>query len=357
VATRPRPRFERRHIRAALLAIVTTAVLGAACVRNKAPLVFIRDIVYTDYTPDLAYLNAAPNNLPSEGYRFDSPQAIADWRPRLDRIFGAAVVSQVEQAPNDLARARAIVGLLGKRSAASRTGCGFTDDLEQKLELVPRGYGCCSDSGEAFVAIASALGFPAREANNSVHSFNEFFDRDLSKWVFIDAYYGVLAHDARGDLLSASEFRDAVLRRESTSLEFFLPPPVANANEQALNSSSYYSIRGFTTIAYPWSNNVYEASQFDLKYGFLPRPIRRTFAHAFSIRPDAELLLDGTSVPRVRRNKAMRWGLLGLAIVVAVSLTRWLGAICVRLVSGRSLEARTVAASTDCEDAGVFGDE
>src|SRR5262249_30709734 len=101
----------------------------------------------------------------------------------------------------------------------SRHGDPIQANTRETYEKIIGGQGgYCSDYTQAFNALALAAGLKVREwgftwedmANG--HAFNEIWDEDLRKWVFIDAFTSFYVVDAAtSQPLSALEFRASLL--------------------------------------------------------------------------------------------------------------------------------------------------
>ncbi|MFO0569257.1 MAG: hypothetical protein U0263_26605 [Polyangiaceae bacterium] len=217
----------------------------------------------------MAALNAPPADLEAHGFRTDPAELRFEWRSRLDRIYGPEKTAAIAQLDDDLSRAKEIAKLLSGAPAAPRLSCGFTDDLEAKLRGLPSGEGCCSDFAQSFTALATIFGMSARTVQNSVHGFNEFYDRDRAKWTVIDAEYGFLVRNKAGIPLSGEELRRATVDGSDLALEFFLAPELSKVNRALLVESGYYTSASFNSLTYTWGSNVLERTQFNGRLGWL----------------------------------------------------------------------------------------
>jgi nitrate reductase gamma subunit len=138
-----------------------------------------------------------------------------------------------------------------------------TYDTYRTIMTDERGY--CADYTQVFNAIAIAAGIPVREWGVSFdgfsgdgHAFNEIYDDDLQKWVFIDSFYSLYVKDARtGERLSALEFQSR-LRRDNPH-ELISVKPISHkrfAFKDGYQVVEYYR-RGADQFYLWFGNNVY----------------------------------------------------------------------------------------------------
>ncbi|MBI3200154.1 MAG: transglutaminase domain-containing protein [Myxococcales bacterium] len=303
--------------------VTAALLLLAGYAGNKIAYVTVRDAIFTDYSSDAGALYSEVSTLAGAGYRTDTPERRRAWRQRLDTAIGAKSLGSLEALGDDTVRAQGLALLLARHAAVPRTGCGFTDDLAEKAQaLAAGGRGCCSDYTQMFVALASAVGLPARELTSNSHGFNEFYDRRLNKWVFIDAQFGFIVRGEDRVPLSALAFRNAVLRRAPHELEFFQDATLAESNRSALERNAYqgtsglvpiadvryYSPEGLSMLAVPWGNNVFESTDQSLRFGSLPKPAARLISHLSGVRPRYVALADAPATAPIRRRRLVAIG-------------------------------------------------
>ena len=83
------------------------------------------------------------------------------------------------------------------------------------LQIREQGKGYCADYSQVFTALALSTGIPVREWGLGFegfgrgHAFNEVYDSEQRKWVFIDSYHSLYVID-RGshNPLSTIEFHN-----------------------------------------------------------------------------------------------------------------------------------------------------
>lgn len=151
-----------------------------------------------------------------------------DWRPgeppegfRVESLAAPLYVNEVAgtienaSSPSALQRALGISKFLAAGTpAGGGTVQGTTAEAIRTITETNKGN--CSDYTQAFVGLAHSLDVPVREWGMSYdgfsgrgHAFNEVFDSELGKWVFLDSYNSFYAVDRKSGLpLSALELRE-----------------------------------------------------------------------------------------------------------------------------------------------------
>lgn len=334
-----RPPSARRLARWGLFgpAVVAALALGAGYAANKTAYVVIRDALFTDYNAVAEEMYLDLPALANAGYRVDNTQSLRVWRPKLEAALGAQSLTRLEASGDDTARAEGLARLLAQHPAVGRTGCGFTDDLSEKATELAKGTrGCCSDFTQMFVALSTAVGMPAREVTSNSHGFNEFYDRQLKKWVFIDAQFGFIVRGHDNVPLSALAFRDAVLNHVPHQLEFFQEASLAASNRSTIEQDAhlapsgqdirYYSPEGLAMLAFPWGNNVFEATEQNLRLQALPKPAARLVSHLSGVRPRYVAIVDGPAASEIWKRRLVAVGFYALlASWGAWAIQLWLG--------------------------------
>ena len=107
------------------------------------------------------------------------------------------------------------------------------ESLGQKVAMVARRQGCCSDYAAAFQLYAGALGLPARRVETQAHTTNEYFDRLTGNWVWVDSMYRTQATDEKGQLLSHYQVRQHLLEHQSIRIIELSEAPIAGAGALA----------------------------------------------------------------------------------------------------------------------------
>ena len=320
--------------------LVAILLLLAGYLGNKIAYVAVRDAIFTAYTSDPGAVYVDYPALAKSGFRVDRAESPRAFQ-QIDAAVGAGSLVRLRTLGDDTERAKGLARLVARHPAVPRTGCGFTDDLAEKAgELAKGARGCCSDFTQVFVALATAVGMPAREVTSNSHGFNEFSDRGLKKWVFIDAQFGFIVRGEDGVPLSTLAFRDAVLQHHPFQLEFFQEAALAAVNRATveknafemdgrqvqLSRTPYYSPEGLAMLAFPWGNNVFEATELNLRLRLLPKPAARLISHLSGVRPRYVAIVDGPATSEVWKRRLVAVGFYALlASLGAWTIQLWLG--------------------------------
>lgn len=209
-----------RSLARGLLLLVVTAVFGllvfdvgrlilATSREASIDAVRIRNAMVAELG-DPSQTNWQPSAAPS-----DFKQEILPAPPFFVAIVkGLAADQSGKESALDMA-----VRIARHLRATSRHGEPIQANTRETYERIVTGQGgYCSDYTQAFNALALAAGLSVREwgfawddmANG--HAFNEIWDPELNKWVFIDSFVSFYVVDATTAVpMSALEFRDSLL--------------------------------------------------------------------------------------------------------------------------------------------------
>jgi hypothetical protein len=136
-------------------------------------------------------------------------------------------------------------------------------------------------------------GLTAREVQNDVHGFADFFSPSRSKWIFIDPQYAILATDEAGAYLSSLEIRQRRMAGHAVHFVFF------GATDHAIKSEAdprfqalYRDASRFKRYVLTYGNNVLtEASRSEL-LAFLPWEARQLLLYMSGTKPHLLFLVD-----------------------------------------------------------------
>jgi hypothetical protein len=154
-----------------------------------------------------------------------------------------------DESYSDLDRAFAIAKLLASGNPPG--GGTVQGTTEQAIRTITEtNKGNCSDYTQAFVGLSLALGVPVREWGMSYdgfsgrgHAFNEIYDTELRKWIFVDSYNSFYAVDRETKTpLSALEFRDYLALPDP--LEFVQIVPI-DADAQGFRGSASTTVEHY----------------------------------------------------------------------------------------------------------------
>jgi hypothetical protein len=162
------------------------------------------------------------------------------------------------------------------------------------MKLVPKGNGrlYCTEHAHVFLAFSSIFGIKARQVFHNSHTFNEFYDNTLNKWIWIDPQFALIAKDKNGNYLSLVEIRNLYYKNEKISFECFGNNYHVLKNINPLNHFYYDEEKDFSDIKILLGNNVFQVYEFKKKYASLPKPIRQLIGHAFGIYPKYLMYVD-----------------------------------------------------------------
>lgn len=222
----------------------------------------------------------------------------------------------------------------------SRHGAPIQANTRETYEKIIGGEGgYCSDYTQSFNALVLAVGLKVREwgfawedmANG--HAFNEIWEPDLGKWVFIDSFHSFYVLDAAtGIPMSALEFRAALLEEAGSSeIEVARIVPERFGFRSEARALAWYR-EGVPQMFLLLGNNVfsYDADPVIAAAEALPRSVEMTLAILLGEHPRF-LFVPAESRPDLTTKvEQMRWELawvlvkIALAGVLALALPVWL---------------------------------
>ncbi len=216
-------------------------------------------------------------------------------------------------------------------------GCG-AESLGEKIAMVTSRKGCCSDYAAAFQLYAGALGLPARRVETQSHTTNEYFDRLLGNWVWVDAMYRTQATDEKGQLLSHYQVREHLLEHQSIRIIELSEAPIAPETYHVLFDAAHYA----TAYWYPLTELV-AADEFDgqLRRFHVMRPVRQLVAYFLGVRAKPTGLASSSIVHRLRIESRIAWAALTLVAISQLLLALVVAIRCLKL--GRESLGRRVA--------------
>lgn len=271
------------------------------------------------------------------------------WESRPAPAFFTAIVDEV--VPADVRQEPALakaVRLARHLRATSHHGEPIQANTRETYEKIVGGKGgYCSDYTQAFNALALAAGLKVREwgftwedmANG--HAFNEIWEPDLKKWVFLDAFTSFYVVDAAtGTPMSTLELRASLLG-EAGAGEARVVPIVAErfgfkSPEKALD---WYR-RGVPQLFLLLGNSVfsYDANPVIRMTEPLPRSVEMLAAVLMGEHPRF-LFVPSTARLEVRGEVVqLQWQLLWLLVKLAAIAVLGTGLL---IYLWRLLRART----------------
>ncbi len=236
--------------------------------------------LFSTFINNAKELQGSPEKLSELGFLYDKSQFSSDFNSIDSTILYKYKLSIVT---SNLNLVKKIVNSFSK--GQSSDGCGFySQDIIKNIEWVSQKHGCCSDYSQVFIALANLNGIFAREVHHESHTFNEYWDKDLNKWVWVDPNFLLMAKDEKGKYLSLFEIRDYFFSGKIPNWEF-----IGNENEIFFKNSAsehnYYKPNQFQTLIYTNGNNVFQESEWNLKLNILPKEIRQFVLYIFKKIP------------------------------------------------------------------------
>ncbi len=165
-------------------------------------------------------------------------------------------------------------------------GCGdFSGDLIKNILWIMRGFGCCSDHSQVFIALSLIQGIGAREVHNiGGHTFNEYWDKGLNKWIWVDPQYALMATDSNGNYLGILEIQKLIADREPVNWDFFGTSQHV-LSRVAIEDIAYYKPSSFKGLQMTLGNNVFQEDLWNHRLSFLPREIVQGVLLVVGIKP------------------------------------------------------------------------
>ena len=139
-----------------------------------------------------------------------------------------------------------------------------SDTLTTYKQVKQNGRGYCADYSQLFLAFANSAGLPAREWGfglhgfDAGHAFNEFYARDLEKWVFIDIFHSFYVVDGKSRLpLSALEFQQRLLANSADQSIEIVAIAASQFDLHTPERAIAYYARGARYFYLLWGDNVF----------------------------------------------------------------------------------------------------
>jgi hypothetical protein len=307
----------------ALVAVTMLVFLGRFNSRVRELLIEARSSVLTHVSSDFRLLELTPTGLDRIGFLNDSPAALGAWRANLQTEI-PEIVKPIEAAAasgDDIATARSIVRGF---SAGGHTGeLIYWMDWPQKIRAARRGAGLCSDHTKIFQALAKIVGLDAREVQNGVHSYLDFFSASRGKWIFVDPQYAIMAVDGSGAYVSSVELRYRRLHNQSIRFEFFGTDPNQIHGEGDIRFQRLYGdATVFERYILTNGNNLATQASISSRFASVPWEARELFMYLSRRRPGYVQFVDEFGLNDRRpewRGTTLIFAFLGFYVVGLVS--------------------------------------
>jgi len=201
-------------------------------------------------------------------------------------------------------------------------------DLSTTYRRIEQGYGYCADFVKVYLGLAHAAGLFARQWAFSFdgfgghgHTFVEVFDRQRTRWIFIDVFNNFHATDTAGDgTLSALDFRDfATGKREGVAMRPNGPGRPGFIHEA--KALDYYR-RGAPEWYMWWGNAVfaYHAHPLVRVAGHVSRSLANAVAVVAGLQPKIRIYPVAENREQARRMFDLRRRLYWIAAILLALL-------------------------------------
>ncbi len=278
---------------------------------NPSIKVDIRLSIFSIFDDSIRGLQVAPEKLNKYGFLYaKSPDDFEFKRNSFDKLKGYKILNF--ENDNDLVKQ--IVFSYSK--GPSIDGCGFySQDIMRNIKWVSQNHGCCSDYSQVFIALAELNGLFAREVHHQSHTFNEYWDRNLEKWVWLDANLLLMAKAENNKYLSLYEIREYLLQGKTPKWEY-----LGNENQKFFKNSPsehhYYRSSEFQTLIYTNGNNVFQESDWNLKLKYFPKEVRQFILYTLKKMP--EIIIVGEDSEKSRYFKKIKFISYALGILYLI---------------------------------------
>jgi hypothetical protein len=311
-------RFQFWLTLALLCCLLTVASLHRSQPGVRELLVEYRNSATGQQSSARALFTLSSSELVERGFLTDSAEAAADWQSRLAT---AARVPSDTLPVDDVSKAKAIVNSFSR--GGGQRPIYFLPLLE-RITAAQQASGYCSDHVKIFMALSRAYGVFARETQNRVHGFADFYSASRNKWIFVDPMYAILATDDAGTYLSSLELRERRLSDLPVHFVFFGVPGVGIHSEDDPRFKPLYDKSNFTRYVLTFGNNVLTEASRSARLAWLPWEARQLIFYATGTKPTFVQLADRyVEQPRVSSARARALGFYGVVGYVALALTAY----------------------------------
>jgi len=259
-------------------------------------------------------LELNPTELVSAGYAaFDEKKRDSFRSTHLNTLNDMGLLSQTYDGS-----AHGMQSLVRRFSKNGRDGgCGDKSyNLLENIDWVSRGHGCCSDHSQIFIALASMNGVFAREVHHKLHTFNEYWDSDLMKWVWIDPQFAIMARTETGGYMSFRELKENISVGSIIEWDFFGSTKHVFASEP-VDSSPYYKPEAFQSILMTNGNNVFGENDWAIQFSFLPKSARQLILLSTGVQPGYLYWeIDSATSDSFHTRQKAHWGFIAGFLII-----------------------------------------
>jgi hypothetical protein len=222
-----------------------------------------------------------------------------------------------ESKPCDIQRL-----ILSFSSRLSKGGCGeYSYDLTKTVDWVSQNNGCCSDYSQTFLAVAKINGLFAREVHHNSHTFNEYYDETLHKWIWVDANFKLMALGRDSIYLSLLEIRELFEQGKQPKWYFF-----GNDEQRFFKNSpaehKYFDANEFQNLRYTNGNNVFQQSYWLEIFKFFPKELRQFMFLSLDILPSQTFYANSEYVTYFKNLKYVTYSIFCTLFIVNLFIFR-----------------------------------
>ena len=272
-----------------LLDLALVATIFMAWKLDRAILRSIRDSLFSQITSDPEVFKATEQQL-ADRYAFliEKKDMVDTYVSQLSgkiSYLDLDVKQQLQKIRSIPEQAKFITLLYSKNGGGDI--CGDFTSLTQSMSMINQGngYGCCSDHSEVFLALSHIYGLTSREITHKMHAFNEVYDSDKRKWLWVDSQYALMAKDARGEYLSAMEVKEFLDNGKKIDYEFFGTEYHTFQNGSPSKHPYFSDPKSFSYLSMPLGNNVYHLDSFYQRMRFFPKTVQQFVALLLGKQP------------------------------------------------------------------------
>lgn len=168
-------------------------------------------------------------------------------------------------------------------------GCGEkSNNLIENINWVQEGsgHGCCSDHSQVFLSLSLLNDIPSREVHHKSHTFNEYWDKELDKWIWVDSQFCLMAQNENGEYLGLLDIHTAFKNQKKVNWYFF-----GTSRHQLYqknpyeDKNKYFTSEPFGALIMTMGNNIFEQDYYNKKTYFLPKDLRQLILYSIGIYP------------------------------------------------------------------------
>ncbi len=264
-----------------------------------------------------------PDTIPAD-FRLEHSPLPDKIERSMQQLFDDAKSSD-ENNSNDWQNALKIAQHLGSGPGVGEGVLGDTLGAYDNILHGSNAY--CADFTQVFNGLSYAKAIPVREWGMSFdgysgwgHAFNEIYDRQNQRWVFIDTFNSFYVIDkSSGQPLSVAQFSATLRKGQLAAIEVKIIEPKRFGFRDAAQALDYYH-RGVEQLFLWWGNDVlaYDANSLIHTAGLISRSLEQMTAILLGVYPRMVLLATAENQLAIDRLLAKRSIILGLGFGIGL---------------------------------------